>query len=100
MKYYSETLRKAFDSEKECLEAEESFQKAQAAEQAKKEALANTRKARAKEVEDAYKAVLDAQKVYNDLRIKFIQDYGSYHMTISSKNDLFDNIWESFIRIF
>lgn len=73
MKYYSEKLNKLFDTEKELVNAE----KAQAAEETKKQKAAEQKKAEAKVVEDAFKArnaarreynakVVEARKVYND----------------------------------
>ena len=99
MKYYSEILRKNFDSEKECIAAEEEYNNKVAAEKAKLEELSKARKDRAKEVENAYQAVLNAKKHYAELRDKFVEDYGSWHMTISTKNDI-DDIFNSFFRIF
>ena len=86
MKYYSEVLNKVFDSKTECLEAETKYTEEKKAKEEKQKELANTRKERAKEVEAAYDAVLEAQKKYAELRNKFIQDYGSWHMTISTPN--------------
>lgn len=99
MKYYSEILRKNFDSEKDCLAAEKDHSDKVAAEKAKQTELANARKERAKEVETAYQAVLDAQKHYTELRNQFVKDYGSWHMTISSHDD-FDDLFDMFFRIF
>lgn len=100
MKYYSEILRKAFDTEKECLKAEkEHTEKLEQAEKQKKE-LAEKRKARAKEVEDAYKAVQEAQKTYSELKKRFVNDYGSFHMTFTSKDDDWNTLLEEWFKIF
>ena len=99
MKYYSEILRRTYDSENDCVAAEKEYEEKVAAEKAKKEALAAERKERAKEVEDAYKAFMDAQKHYHKLRNEFVNDYGSWHMTISSQNDI-DECINSFFRFF
>jgi F0F1-type ATP synthase membrane subunit b/b' len=79
MKYFSEDLNKYFDTEKECIEAEESAAKAKADAEAKAKELKAERKARAQEVEDALKTLKEAQKAYRDLVHKFVKDYGSYH---------------------
>ena len=84
MKYYSEVLRKAFDTEKECVYAEKEHNEKVKAEEERVKALNNARKDRAKEVEDAYKAMIDAQHRYTELVNKFVKDYDSWHMTISS----------------
>lgn len=87
MKYYSEKLRKTYDTEKACIEAETAYEEKIKKEKEEQEKLASTRKERANEVEEAYKAALDAQKKYTELRNKFVADYGTWHMTISSQND-------------
>lgn len=92
MKYYSEVVKKNFDSEQECLDAEKKYEEEHAHELALKE----ERAARAKEVQEAYKK-------YLELRAKFVEDYKSYHMTLTEKDlpalnslnwfDLFDHFW-------
>lgn len=92
MKYYSELVKKNFDSEQECLDAEKQYEE----EHAKELALKEERAKRAQEVQEAYKH-------YLELRAKFIEDYKSYHMTLTEKDlpalnslnwfDLFNNFW-------
>lgn len=81
MKYYSEKTKKFYEDEAACKEAEESFDKQLVAIETKKKELAEARGARAKEVEDAYKKLQEANKEYRELLEKFIKDYGSYHAT-------------------
>lgn len=71
-KFYSEDLKRYFDSEEECVKAEEKFREEHALEIKRRE----ERAAKAKEVKDAYKN-------YLVLRDAFIKEYGSYHMTIT-----------------
>lgn len=101
MKILSEKTNKEYASVEECLAAEEEFDKQVALEKAKKEELANTRKERAKEVEDAYKAILEAQKHYRDLLNAFVKDYGSFHMTLHTGDgnpfDLFNRFFDNWI---
>lgn len=85
MKFYSETLNKLFDSEKELI-AEETRVKV---EQEKKNAAEKAKKAekaaRAKEVEDAIKI---ANKANADALAKlkaFTKDYGYFHTTITDE---------------
>lgn len=85
MKYYSDVTKKLYDDEKTALKAEEKFLANQRAEEAKKKELSETRAKRAKEIEDAYKAVLEANNKYIELKNKFIDDYGSFHMSFSTK---------------
>lgn len=89
MKWYSEKLNKLFDSEKECVEAEEAHDKAVAEAEEKKKALSEARAARAKEVEAAYKAAIDARKEYEEVLHSFVKDYGSYHTTFKSSDPFF-----------
>ena len=81
MLYTSEILNKSFKSEEECLKAEQEHNEKLALEEKKKAELAETKKTRAKEVEDAFKKVVDAEKEYNELKNKFIKDYGYFHMS-------------------
>ena len=99
MKYYSETLNKVFENEKDCLNAEKEYKAKVEAEEKRKKELVDSRKARAKEVEDAYKAVIDTQKHYNGLKNKFVDDFGSFHMTFSTTDD-FHSLFSDLFRIF
>ena len=99
MKILSEKTNKEYASVEECLAAEKEFDKQVALEKAKKEELANVRKERAKEVEDAYKAILDAQKHYREVLNAFVKDYGSFHMTLRTGDgnpfDLFNRFFDN-----
>lgn len=79
MKYYSETLKKLFDTTEDLKNAEAKHAESIAAAEKKRA----ERSARAKEVEDAYKA-------YKKLLDAFVKDYGSFHMTINDSRSLFD----------
>lgn len=81
MKYYSEVTKKLYDTEPQLVAAEANVIKQQAEAEEKKKARA----ARAKEVEDALKAVTEAQRHYTELKNKFIEDYGSFHVSLSEK---------------
>ena len=91
--YQSEKLNRIFDSEEDCLKAEKEHEE----KEAKALALKNERADRAKEVKEAHQH-------YLDLKAKFIEDYGSWHETITAENlpalnsisnlwDLFDSFW-------
>lgn len=88
MKYYSEETKKMYNSEKECADATTAFlaekEKAEAEAKAKKE----KRSERAKEVELAREKMRDAQKNYADVLNQFVKDYGTYHWSTSSVEDL------------
>ena len=86
MKYYSETLKKLFDSEEACASAEKEHELALKKQKEEKERMQASRKARAEEVEAAMKEAADARKKYNDLLAAFCKDYGSYHYSFDPKN--------------
>ena len=94
MKFYSEKLDKLFDDEKALVKAEDEYEVRIAAEKAKQEQLANTRKERAKAIEEQYKKVINDRAEYKRLVDEFTRDYGQFHMSIKSDNladmDLFD----------
>lgn len=98
MKYYSEVLKKTFDTEKECRAAEDQYERKIAEAKRKEQEISNERKARAKEIEDAYKEVHEAQRKYNILLHKFIEDFGSFHMTFSCEDegDTFEDLFNLF----
>jgi hypothetical protein len=99
MKIYSEKTNKEYKTVEDCLKAEKEFDEALEAEKAKKQKLSEEKKARAVEVEEAWKAVREANKKYVDLKNKFINDYGAFHMTLKDKDDnLVESLWESFFR--
>lgn len=83
MKYFSDILNKVYNTEKECKEAEEQYLSKKKAEEEAKQKLTEKRKERAKEVEEAFKNVREAQKHYDELLKAFVKDYGSFHMSFS-----------------
>ena len=98
MKIISEKTNKEYDCVEACLADEAKFDKMREAEEQKKKELAATRKARAAEVEDAYKAILDAQKAYREKLNNFIEDYGSFHMTVRKENNTYSDLLDSFFN--
>jgi hypothetical protein len=93
MKYYSEVLRKKFDSEKDCLKAEKEYQDQLDEAERKEKELKAARKTRAKEVEDALSRARDARDEYNRLLTEFCKDYGVFHTTtalVPNRHSLFD----------
>lgn len=100
MKYYSDITRQFYETAKGCKEAEDQYKQALAEKEANELKLKEEKANRAKEVEAAYQAVLDAQKHYNELKNSFIKDYKTYHMTYSTVNDLFNDITETFFKVF
>ena len=100
MTIISEKTGKTYETVEDCLADEKKFDLAVEQKENKKKELANARKERAKEVEDAYNARLEADKFYREKLNKFIDDYGSFHMTINTEVedpysifDFLDNFW-------
>ena len=109
--FYSKLLNKPFDSLEQLQSAELEYRKAND----EKLKAAEEKKARAKEVEEAYKNMLqvrkecnekirEADKKYNDLVDAFVKDYKYYHMTYTDDgtrdkvyvSDLFDSLFNIF----
>lgn len=126
MKYYSEKLKKIYDSEEELLGAEkdeeiriENEKREIALKQEQKAKKDSERQARAKIVEAAYGAVADIRKEYNKkfselkeeyqkkisdaqkqadaLRKEFVRDYGAFYYTFSTFPSAFDDFFKLFI---
>lgn len=93
MKYYSELLKKCFDTAKECEKAEDAELSRLEKEKNKEEKLKAEKTARADEINKAYKEKCEAHKKWYQLVQKFIDDYGAYHYTYSIKDDFFDNFF-------
>jgi Mg2+ and Co2+ transporter CorA len=102
VQYVSEKTHKTYASKEECEADEAKYDVAIKEQQEKVQKLKDERTSRAKEVEDAYKAMVDAQHHYEDLLNKFLHDYQSYHMTIFSNyhpktiEELFNEMFRNF----
>ena len=85
MKFYSEMLKKFYDTQTDCETAEKQAIEAKEKAETKAKALVEQRASRAKEVENAYKNLLDARKAYIKVLNDFCKDYGSYHFSITGQ---------------
>ena len=111
MKYYRESLKRVFDTTEELEDAEKKLEE----EKKEKAALAEVKKTRATEVEEAYKKTIEARKQaqelirkadeeFEALKKKFIDDYGYFHMSFSDEggkqivtvNDLIEDFLGNF----
>lgn len=97
MKFYSEELKDFFDTQEQCEAAESAYTAKQEKLKKEKETKSKERKARANEVNDAFKAYKEAEKHYIELRNSFVKDYGYYHTSYSSVEDLSDFNFKSLI---
>lgn len=95
MKYYSEDLKKFFNTPEECEKAEAAHLKRVKEEEEKKAKAASERAVKAKEVEDALKQLNEARKNYDEKLRAFCKEYGSWHYTFTSTNEpnLSDIFW-------
>ena len=88
---------KLYSTKEEAEKAELALEEAKA----KEAKLSEERKTRAKEIDEARAAVVEAEKRYNKLVNAFVKDYGSYHFSYTSTEpDAFDNLFDSFFRLF
>ena len=88
MKFYSEVTKKFYDTVEDCENAEVAVKKAEAEKVAQKKKLAENRANRAKEVENLRKNMVAAQKAYKEALEAFVKDYGTYHFSTSSFDEL------------
>lgn len=82
MQYHSTLTDKNYDTVEELEAAEKELTAKQEEENKQKEIRAE----RAKEVEEARVAYEEAGKKYNELLNKFLEDYHTYHYSISEKS--------------
>lgn len=94
--YYSNVLKKPFDTVEELQKAEAKYNEEILAKQKAQE----QRKARAAEVESALKAADEAYKKYTKLLNAFVKDYGSYHTTITESNSDLTDLTNNLFNIF
>lgn len=92
MKYFSEKLNKVFESEQECVDAEQKFEIEEKEKAEKEKELAKTRKERAHEIEEQYKKIMDDRKEYQRMIDDFVRDYGGFHCTFKSNEPIFSDM--------
>lgn len=99
MKYFSEILNKCYDSEKDCLMAEEAYKTEQAEKKAKAEAFEKEKKEMQARVNQAAEAVSAASRAYRKILSEYNKKYGTYTTTYrtssDSLTDLFDMIFKA-----
>lgn len=94
--YYSNVLKRPFETVAELEKAEEQYNQEVLAKQKAQE----ERKARAVQVEEALKKAEAAYKEYRKLLAAFCKDYGSYHTTVTDTNDATANLIETIFKFF
>ena len=99
MKYYSETLKKLFDSEDEAFEAEKTAEKEASEKKAMVEIRKKQRSEDAKEVEEALKKLKQAEDEYHEKLNDFIKKYGYFHYSSNDTKD-FPSIFSVFEPFF
>ena len=88
MKFYSEVTKKFYDTVEDCESAEVAVKRAQEEKELAKKKLSEARASRAKEVENLRKNMIAAQKAYKEALEAFVKDYGTYHFSTSSFDEL------------
>ena len=88
--FYSEVLNKYFTTEEACLQAENEYAEQLAAQKEADRKAKETKAAKAKAVEDAYKAYVAAEKTYLELRNHCVKEYGQFHMTYRDETPVVD----------
>lgn len=98
MKYLSELTNKSYDTVEELELAEKEHQELLDKEEEKKAKRAE----RAKEVKAAFVKACEEQDKANELLKAFVEDYGSYHTSITeplSSTSLFDYLVDRFFSL-
>lgn len=90
--FYSWVTNKPYKTVEELKEAEDIVLQ----EEKEKEEKKQERARRAKEIEEAKEEVKRAQEKLNELISKFLEDYGSYHTTLHSIDDIIDSMFRFF----
>ena len=96
MKYYSELVKKNFDSEQECLDAEKKYEE----EHAKELALKEERAQAAKKVEEAFKDASETYKLAQEKLNEFVKKYGAFHKTWTSETPTSKSLFDLFFNEF
>lgn len=102
MKYFSDVTNKVYNTVEELNNEETKIIEARKAQEVAVAEKKAKREARAKEVEEAIKVALEAQKAANDKLQDFCKDYGTFHTsfknadTILGLNDPFRNFFKTF----
>jgi len=96
MKYYSEDLKKLFDSEEALATAEQEHKDALIAKEKKDQELKKVRADKAEEIEILLKKRHELDKEISEKIDAFVKDYGSFHYSIKSPIGWFDNWFDKF----
>ncbi len=99
MKYYSEALKKLFDSEQELKTAEKETALAEAKKKELEEAKKQERAKDAEEVQNAFKKVKEAEDEYREKLQAFIKKHGYYHYSTNDVKD-FPSMFSLFEPLF
>lgn len=96
MKFYSDITKRFYEDVKSLEKEEKEF----AQESAAKKKKAEEKKKRAEEVTEAFRLAEEQKKKANELRNKFVKDYGSYYMSYNTTTepDWFSDDWFNLIK--
>lgn len=97
MRYYSDELKKVFDTEEELKKAEEAHVKAVTAKKEKEQQLAAERKADAEKVEKIFEEYNKLAEAYRKELNHFVEKWGQYHYSTTDPSfKHFLSLWDLF----
>ena len=105
MRYYSDELKKVFDTVEELNKAENAERARVYKEKMEKEKKANERKEQADKVKAAREVYLEARSKYAEALEDFTRKFGSYHQTYTGEDakrmapTLFDSIFDGLFNL-
>ena len=88
MKYYSDVTQKFYDTAAACEKAEKEVARQEDEKKLAEQRKSEARAAAAKGVEEKRLAMVKAQKDYKEALEAFCKQYGSYHFTSKSFDDI------------
>ena len=102
MKYFSDVTNKVYETVEQLNEAENKILAERKQKELDVQKKKEAREARAKEVDAAIKAAVEAQKIATDKLNAFCKDYGVFHTSVENANALLGNMnpFDNFFRNF
>lgn len=102
MKYFSDVTKKMYETVEQLNEAENKVLAERKQKELDAQKKREEREARAKEVDAALKAAVEAQKEATAKLNAFCKDYGVFHTSVENANALLGNVnpFDNFFRTF
>ena len=102
MKYFSDVTNRVYETVEQLNEAENKILAERKQKELDAQKKKEAREVRAKEVDAAIKAAVEAQKIATDKLNAFCKDYGVFHTSVENANALLGNMnpFDNFFRNF